>query len=112
MYFVDYVLLFLDDVHQAVADVVAVDDFVAEAVDHLALLVHHVVVFERAFTLLEIVALDALLRLLDGAVEQTVLEFLAFFEAHALHQFHNAFRPLSSSRYPGSARRLGAGVAA
>jgi hypothetical protein len=61
---------FLHDVHQAVAHVVAVDDFVAEAVDDLALLVHHVVVFERAFALLEIVLLDALLRLLDGTVQQ------------------------------------------
>src|ERR1035437_8118044 len=88
LHFQDHNLL--DDVHEAVAHVVVVDDFVAETVDDFALLVHHVVVFERAFALLEIMAFDAFLRLLDGTVKQTVLEFLAFFEAHLLHQFHNA----------------------
>ena len=34
-------------------------------------------------------ALDALLRLLNGTVEQPMLEFLAFLEAHALHQLHD-----------------------
>ena len=54
---------FLHDVHQAVADIGGVDDLVAEAVDDFALLVHHVVVFERAFADLEVVLLDALLGL-------------------------------------------------
>ena len=81
---------FLHDVHEAVAHIVAVNDFVAEAVNDFALLVHHVVVFERAFALLEIVLLDAFLRGLDGAIQQRMLKLLAFFEAHALHDFDNA----------------------
>ena len=81
---------FLDDVHEPVAHVLAVDDFVAEAVNDLALLVHHVVVFERAFADLEIVLLDALLRLLDGTVQQRMRQFLAFLEAHSFHHFHDA----------------------
>src|SRR5208282_6007792 len=47
----------LDDVHEPVADVFALNDFVAEAVNDFALLVHHVVIFERAFANLEIVLL-------------------------------------------------------
>ena len=70
---------------EPVAHVVAADDFVAEAVDDFALLVHHVVEIERAFALLEVALLDALLRRLDGMVEQRMLQFLAFFEAETLH---------------------------
>ena len=40
--------------------------------------------------MLEIVLLDAFLRLLDGTVQQRMLQFLAFFEPHLLHQFHDA----------------------
>ena len=80
----------LHDVHESVADVVGMDDVVAEAVHDLALLVHHVVVLERALALLEVVALDALLGGLDGAVEQRVLELLALLEAHALHDLGDA----------------------
>ena len=65
---------------------VGVDDFIAEAVDDLALLVHHVVVFQRAFAALEVVLLDAFLRLLDGFVEHEMLQFLAFLQAHFLHR--------------------------
>ena len=42
--------------------------------------------FERlAFADLEIVLLDALLRLSDGAIQQRVLQFLTFFKAELLH---------------------------
>ena len=68
------------------------DDLVAEAVDDFALLVHHVVVFERALADLEVVLLDALLGLADGAVEQRVLQLLAFFEAHLLHVLDDLVR--------------------
>ena len=66
------------------------DDFVAEAVNDLALFVHHVVEFERAFADLEIVLLDALLRLLNGTVQPRMRQFLAFFKPHSFHHFHNA----------------------
>ena len=66
------------------------DDLVAETVNDFALLVHHVVVFERAFAGLEVVLLDAFLRGLNGAVEQRVLQLLAFLKADAFHDLHDA----------------------
>ncbi len=80
----------LHDVHEPVAHVVRVNDFVAEAVNDFTLLVHHVVELQRAFADLEIVLLDAFLRLLNGTVQPRMRQFLAFFQAHALHHFHNA----------------------
>src|SRR4051812_5336954 len=68
------------------------DDFVAEAINDFALLVHYVVVFQRAFALLEIVLLDPLLRRLDGTIEQRMFKLLPFFETDALHDFHDAVR--------------------
>ena len=68
------------------------DDLVAEAVDDFALLVHHVVVLERALADLEVVLLDAFLGLADGAIKQRVLELLAFFEAHLLHVLDDLVR--------------------
>jgi len=62
-----------------------VNDLVAETINDFALLVHHVVVLERPLADLEVVLLDALLGLADGAVKQGVLQFLALFEAHLLH---------------------------
>ena len=52
--------------------------------------------------LLEIVLLDAFLRLLDGTVQQRMLQFLAFFQAHFLHHFHDAVRAeqAASNRLP------------
>ena len=44
-----------------------------QRVDHLALLVHHVVVLEQPLALLEVLQLDALLRLLDGARDQAAV---------------------------------------
>ena len=41
-----------------------------ERVDHLALLVHHVVVLQQPLAGLEVLQLDPLLRLLDGARDQ------------------------------------------
>ena len=82
----------LHDVHQPVAHVIAVNDLVAEAVNDFALLVHDVVVFERAFADLEVVLLDALLRLLDGTVQQRMGQLLALFQADPLHHFHDPVR--------------------
>src|SRR5439155_1985896 len=82
----------LHDVHQPVAHVIAVNDLVAEAVNDFALLVHDVVVFERAFADLEVVLLDALLRLLDGTIQERVGQLLALFQADPLHHFHDPVR--------------------
>ena len=61
------------DVDQLVLHLLGVHDLVAETVDFLALLVHHVVVLEGALADLEVVLLDVLLRGLDGAVEQAAV---------------------------------------
>jgi hypothetical protein len=68
------------------------DDVVAEAINDFALFVHDIVEFERALSLLEIVLLDAFLGLLDGFIQQRMLKFLAFFEAHFFHVFDDAVR--------------------
>ena len=72
---------------------VAVQDAPAQLVDDRALLVHHVVVFERALADGEVLLLDATLRRLDGAVEPAVLHHLALLEAEALHDARDALRP-------------------
>ena len=69
-----------------------IDHFIAETVDDFALLVHHVVVLERAFAALEVVLLDALLRLLDGFVEHEMLQLLPLLQAHFLHHLDNPVR--------------------
>ena len=56
-------------------------DVVAEAVDFRTLLVHHVVILERALADLEMVFLDVLLCLLDGWVEHPALKRLALLHA-------------------------------
>ena len=66
------------------------DDVVAEAVEHLALLVHHVVVLKRAFADGEVVLLDAALGGLDGAVQQRMLQLLALLHAELFHDVGDA----------------------
>ena len=78
---------------ETVADIVAVDDFIAEAVEDLALLVHHVVIFEQALADAEVVLLDFFLRTFDGLCDQAVLNALAFIHGtHAAHNVGNAVR--------------------
>ena len=75
----------LDDVEDRLARVFAVDDVVAEAVQHLALLVHHVVILQRAFADGEIVLFHAALGGFDGAVEPAMHERLALLHPQLLH---------------------------
>ena len=58
----------------------------AQRVDALALLVHHVVVFQEVFADGEVLSLDLLLRALDGAGHHLVLDRHALFHAEPLHQ--------------------------
>ena len=81
---------FIDHFVNQLARILGVDDFVAIGVNDLALLVHHVVEIERAFAHEIIALLDALLRGLDRFVQPRMLEFLAFLEAEALHDFRHA----------------------
>ena len=58
-------------------DVVHVHQFVALAVDVVALVVRHVVELQQILAGVEVLPLDAALRLLDGAVDHAVLDGLA-----------------------------------
>ena len=64
-----------------------------QRVDHLALLVHHVVVLEQSLPRLEVLQLDPLLRLLDGARDERMRQHFAILGAHAIHQFRDAIGP-------------------
>ena len=104
---------FLHDVHQAVAHVVGVDHLVAEAVNDFALLVHHVVVFQRAFAALEVLLFDPLLRRLDGFIEHEVLQFLAFLQPDPLHHLDDFVRAEQAHEVvlQGNEKVGGAGIA-
>src|SRR2546430_15234815 len=56
-----------------------------QRVDHLALLVHHVVVLEELLAGLEVLQLDALLGLADGARDPGVGDDFPFLGAGAVH---------------------------
>src|SRR5205823_1304403 len=75
----------IDPFRDVVGLALAVQDLAAHAVDDLALLVHHVVVFEEMLADLEVVVLDALLGGGDGARHELVLDRLALLHAQALH---------------------------
>ena len=59
---------FIDDLKNHMPGVVPIDNFVAEAVQDFALLVHHIVKFKRAFPNAKVVFFDAALGGLEGAV--------------------------------------------
>ena len=61
----------------------------AVLVDHLALLVHDVVVFEQLFADFEVMRFDLLLRVGDGAGDHAVLDGDAFFHAEFQHQLRD-----------------------
>ncbi len=61
---------------RGIAHVAALEDLVAVGVDHLALLVEHVVVLERVLAGEEVLLLDLALRLLDLLGEHPVLDRL------------------------------------
>ena len=77
--------LLLHHVEDGVLRALVVDGAIANAVDHLALLVKDVVVLEQALADGEILLLDLLLGALDGAVEPRMLELLALLH-RAFHQ--------------------------
>ena len=58
----------------------------AQAVNRLALLVHHVVVFEQVFAGLEVLPFDGLLRCLDAPRDHLRLDGHALFHAQPLQQ--------------------------
>ena len=77
-------------VQNGLLDVHAVEHLLALAVDDLALLVHHVVVFERALAVLEVAGLDARLRVFNRLGERLVFNRRILVEVEALHQVRDA----------------------
>jgi hypothetical protein len=74
-----------DHVAHRVGDVARLEQFVALLVDHAALIVGDVVVFEQLLADVEVARFDAVLRLGDGAVDDRVLDRLAFGHLELLH---------------------------
>ena len=71
--------------------------FVAECVNHFALLVHDIVKIERAFADLVVSLLDPFLRSLDALIEPRMLEFFAILQSKA---FHHRGHPFGSPEVP------------
>ena len=70
--------------------IIGVEGFVAVTVNHLALLVHHVVVLQRVLAAHVVALLDALLRVFHAAVEKRMLEFLTIFQPETFHDAGHA----------------------
>ena len=62
----------------------ALEQLAAQAVDGLALFVHHVVVFENVFASFEVLGFDGLLGSFDSPGDQARLDGNAFFHAQPL----------------------------
>ena len=77
-------------IENEVARGVVEQDFLADSVDDFALLVHNIVVFQRAFTDGEVVLFHPALCRFDGFVQPRVLELFAFFEPEPFHDLHDA----------------------
>ena len=77
---------FLAELGDSVTDVLGGQQAVAHVVDHLALLVGHVVVFEQLLADVEVAAFDLALRLLDGVGHHAVLDGLTGLHAQRLHE--------------------------
>ena len=86
----DALELLLDEGQHGLAEVLVVEDLVALGVDPLALLVDDVVVLDDALADVEVVALDAGLRVLHGLGDHARLDGHVALEAHALHERRDA----------------------
>ncbi len=76
----------LDEVERLLAEALPLEDLAALAVDHRALAVHDLVVFEDVLAALVVELLDLLLRVLDGARDHLGLDRLAL---RPLQPFHD-----------------------
>ena len=65
--------------------VLATQNLLSQRVHALALLVHHVVVFEQVLSNVEVALLDLLLRVLDGACHPAMLDGDVLFHPEAVH---------------------------
>src|SRR5256884_3160233 len=76
----------LGQLERVAPQVVAREEVAPARVDHLALLVEHVVVLEEVLADVEVVRLDLLLRVADGARDEAVLDRYALLHPEPLHQ--------------------------
>src|SRR5690606_33095364 len=84
---------FAPDRADALGNVARIEQPVALLVDHLALLVGHVVVFEELLADIEVAAFDLALRVLDRARYPGMLDRLAFLHAELAHEPRDALGP-------------------
>src|SRR6059036_1145444 len=70
----------------------ALERELSQRIDHLALLVHHVVVLEQLLPRLEVLQLDALLGLADRAGDPRMGDDFSFLRAGAVHPASDAVR--------------------
>src|SRR5262249_48121405 len=91
----------------------AFENVAAEPVHDLALLVHHVVVFEEVLADLEVARLHALLGGADGPRDQLVLDRLALFHPETLHDALDALGAEDAKEivFEGKVEAGGAGIA-
>ena len=80
----------LEQLDGVLVQVLSVDDLVAAAVDHLALLVHHVVVLEDVLAGFGVAALDGVLGPLDGLGDHLRLDGHVVGKGPAHHPVHGA----------------------
>ena len=76
---------FFEHAQRLVLQALPLQRVLALAVDELALLVHHLVVFEEVLADVEVARLDLLLRAGDAARDHRAVDDLAGLEAHLLH---------------------------
>ena len=81
---------FLDHVHDALAKILALQHLAALRIDDLALLVHHVVVFEHVLAHVEIPRFHFLLRVLNRAGDNGMFDGLVFLHAKRVHHLRDA----------------------
>ncbi len=66
-------------------DVLAIKNLIPERIDHFALFVHHIVIFEELLTNIEVHGFDFALSVFNGACEKRMLNIFPFFHAELAH---------------------------
>ena len=74
-------------------EILTAQDLTALLIDNLALLVHHVVEFQKMLPDVEVLAFHAFLGVLDGLGNQAVFNGLVLLDADAVHDGGDLFRP-------------------
>src|SRR5581483_5609152 len=74
------------------------EDFAPSIVNDGPLLVHDIIIFQKLFADIEVVRLDPLLRVLNGAADHPVLDRNPFFHAEPAHQVRDPVRAEDSKK--------------